>query len=134
MAEPYVKRQPAGWWLKNPAYRRYMLREATALPLFAYTLLLITGVYRLSQGEEAFTQWLVMLRSPWCVTLHVVALAAALLHAWTWLQLVPKILVVHTNRLRVSGTLIKRVHQLGALLGSVGLVVLAWLFLAQGGS
>jgi len=130
-AKPYIQRQPAGWWLKSSAYRRYMLREATALPIFLYCLLLISGLYQLTQGEAAFLDWLQVLRSPWVIALHVVAFAAALFHAWTWIELVPKILVVHTSRFTLSPQLIKRVHQGGALACFVGLIGLAVLLLTR---
>lgn len=125
MRKPYVAPQSPGWWRKNPAYRHYMLREATALPLFLYSLLLMTGLYRLSQGEVAFVAWLEALRSPWLMAFHALALGAALFHAWTWIELVPKILVIHTSRFKVSAGLIKRVHQFAALACFVGLIGMA---------
>ncbi len=129
MRKPYIQRQRADWWLRNPAYRRYMLREATALPLFLYTLLLMSGLYQFTRGEAAFLAWLELLRSPWLLGLHTLALAAALFHAVTWIALVPKILVINTDRVRVSPATIKRVHQLGAVACNAGLLLLAVLLL-----
>ena len=125
MRKPHATAQYAGWWLKNPAYRRYMLREATALPLFLYCLVLISGLYRLTQGEAAFAAWLESMRSPGFIVFHLLALSAVLFHAWTWIELVPKILVIRTARVSVSGELIKRAHQLGALACFAALLGLA---------
>ncbi|PLW84296.1 fumarate reductase subunit C [Kineobactrum sediminis] len=132
MRKPYVQRQRADWWLRNPAYRRYMLREATALPLLFYTLLLMSGLYQFTRGEAAFLGWLELLRNPWLLALHGVALAAALFHAVTWIALVPKILVIDTDRLRVSPTVVKRLHQVGAVVCNVGLLLLVLLLVGGG--
>lgn len=133
MRKPYTQRQRADWWLRNPAYRRYMLREATALPLLFYTLLLMSGLYQFTRGEAAFLGWLELLRSPWLLALHGLALAAALFHAFTWIALVPKILVIDTDRLRVSPTAVKRAHQVGAVVCNIGLLLLAILLLRAAG-
>lgn len=134
MRKPYVQRQRADWWLRNPVYRHYMLREATALPLFLYTLLLMSGLYQFTRGEAAFLGWLELLGSPWLLALHALALAAALFHAVTWIALVPKILVIDTDRLRVSPAALKRAHQVGAVVCNAGLLLLAVLLLRAGGN
>lgn len=129
MRKPYVQRQRADWWLRNSAYRRYMLREATALPLLLFTLLLMSGLYQFTRGEAAFLEWLALLRSPWMWVLHGFALAAALLHAVTWIGLVPKILVIDTDRVRIRPAVVKLTHQVGAVACNAGVVLLAVLLL-----
>ena len=47
---PYV-RSMDGWWRKNPFFVEYMIHEGTALFVAAYAGVLLTVVYRLSQGE-----------------------------------------------------------------------------------
>jgi fumarate reductase subunit C len=123
---PWREPQRWHWWLHNAPYRRYMLREATALPLFLYALLLVQGLYRFTQGPDSFTRWLEGLQAPGWLLFHGLALAAAVFHAVTWIALVPKILVIHTARLQVSGTAIRRLHQGAAIAGSVLLVALAY--------
>ena len=110
-----------------------MLREATALPLLLYTLLLMSGLYQFSRGEAAFLAWLELLRSPWLLALHGLALAAALFHAVTWIALVPKILVIDTDRLRVSPAAVKRAHQVGAVVCNLGLLLLVVVLLSTAG-
>ena len=121
--KPYRAPQRWNWWQRNPAYRRYLLREATALPLFVYALVLVTGLYRYTQGQLAFTRWLEALQAPGWLAFHALAVAACVLHAVTWIDLVPKLLVLPG----ISGTTIKRAHQGAAMLGS-GAVVVAALF------
>ena len=74
-------------------------------------------------------------RPPAGLLLLGVALAAALLHAVTWVALVPKILVIDSDRLRIDPRHVLRAHQLGALAGNLGLVVATlWLLWPAGGA
>lgn len=125
MRKPWRPAQRWNWWLHNPAYRRYLLREATALPLFVYALVLVSGLYRYTQGQLAFTRWLEAMQAPGWLAFHGLAVAACVLHAVSWIELVPKLLVVPG----ISGLTIKRGHQVAALIGSavvVGLALASW--------
>jgi fumarate reductase subunit C len=84
----------AGWWRRNPFYIFYMLREATSVFVALYALQLLYGLYTLAVGEAAFDAWLVSLRHPLFLVFHGVALAAALLHAFTWFNVAPKAMPV----------------------------------------
>jgi fumarate reductase subunit C len=81
-----------GWWRKNPFYLWYMLREASCVFVTAYALVLLCGLYRLSQGAEAFDAWRAALTSPWSIAFHTAALLLVLYHAWTWFKVMPKTL------------------------------------------
>jgi fumarate reductase subunit C len=81
-----------GWWRRNPYYRWYMLREATALFVAAYALVLLVGLARLAQGRDAYESWRAALTSPLALGFHAVALAAFAYHAWTWFAVMPKTL------------------------------------------
>lgn len=131
MRKPFQTTQPSNWWLKNPAYRFYMLREATALPLMLYVLLLISGVFSVAKGEAAFLQWVEMLRSPWFVLFHCIAGAALVLHIVTWFALVPKILVLRAKGVELPGTALTAAHWCGAV-GSTVLIVVAFLYFSGG--
>ena len=86
---PYV-RSMDGWWRRDPFFVRYMAREATAVFVVAYALVLLVGVLRLSQGEAAFNGWLAALRSPASVAFHVFLLAIFVYHTWSWFRIMPK--------------------------------------------
>jgi len=103
-----------------------MLREATALPLFLYALCLLYGVRELGRGETAFNAWLAFMGSPLIIVLQALALLAVLWHAWTWFQLVPKILVIPTRNGSVPGQWLRLAHLLPAVLCWVLLPLLAW--------
>ncbi|MFN2329733.1 MAG: hypothetical protein ABR612_12530 [Chromatocurvus sp.] len=126
MRKPLKPRQSALWWWHHPYYRRYMLREATAVPLFLYALCLLYGVRELGRGEAAFNAWLAFMGSPAIITLQTVSLLAVLWHAWTWFQLLPQILVIPTRKGSVPGHWLRLAHVVPAVLCWVLLPLLAW--------
>lgn len=75
-------RPMAGWWRRSPRFRRYMLREASALFLVAYALVLLVGLLRLAQGEAAYALWRAALGHPLAIAWH----------SLTWFQVMPKTL------------------------------------------
>ena len=88
-SRPYV-RSMDGWWRRDPFFVRYMAREATAVFVVVYALVLLVGAWRLSQGEAAFNGWLAALRSPVSVAFHVFLLAIFVYHTWSWFRIMPK--------------------------------------------
>jgi fumarate reductase subunit C len=98
---PYV-RPMRGWWRRDPFFVRYMAREATALAVLVYAIVLTVGVVRLAQGEAAFDGWLQALRSPASLLLHAVLLLSMVVHAHSWFEIMPKtmpIIVIGGRRL-----------------------------------
>jgi fumarate reductase subunit C len=87
---PTYQRPMAGWWRRNAFFTRYMLREASALFVLAYALLWLVGLWRLSQGPEAFTTWLALLQHPLSLALHGLGLLFVAFHSLTWFQVMPK--------------------------------------------
>ena len=85
-------RPMAGWWRRNPFVVRYMAREASALFVAAYALVLLWGLVRLGEGREAFEAWLLALASPASIALHVVLLAVFAFHTVSWFRIMPKTL------------------------------------------
>ena len=88
---PYV-RSMDGWWKKNPFFVEYMVHEATALFIAAYSLVLLVGLVRLGQGPEAWDAWLTALKGPFSLICHLVFLAAIVYHAYTWFMIMPRTL------------------------------------------
>jgi fumarate reductase subunit C len=86
------KRPMSRWWARNPYYRWYMLRELSCVLIVVYALTLLVGLWRLTQGQVAYEDWLERLASPFSVAYHVVVLAVVLYHAWTWFKVMPKTL------------------------------------------
>jgi fumarate reductase subunit C len=120
-------RPMAGWWRRDPFFMRYMQREATAVAVAVYAIVLCVGVVRLAQGEAAWNGWLAALRSPWSLGLHAVLLIAMFIHAKSWFEIMPKTLpmIVLGGRRLTAGT-ITRAGWAAALVASALLFALVW--------
>jgi fumarate reductase subunit C len=79
-----------GWWRKDPYFVRYMIRESSSVFLAVYALILLAGLYRLTQGEAAWNAWLGALTSPVSIVFHWAALLTVGYHAYTWWKVAPK--------------------------------------------
>ena len=123
---PYV-RSMDGWWRKNPFFVEYMIHEGTALFVAAYAGVLLTGLYRLSQGEAAWNSWLTALRNPWYIAFHVLALVALTYHTYTWFKIMPRTMPpVVVGGKRLSAWAITGSGLAAAAAASLGLLVLVW--------
>lgn len=125
MVREHVRPLPKSWWLRKGTYFSFMVRELTSVFVAGYAVFLLVLVGR-AADVEAFGRFFEVLRSPWSVALHVVALAMVLFHAITWINLLPKVVVLWRGEERVSPGLIAAVNYLAWLLFS-GLV--GWLAL-----
>jgi fumarate reductase subunit C len=83
-------RPMTGWYRRNPKFRAYIVREGSSVFLGLYALILLWGVTALAGGPESYQGWLDFLASPLSVLLHLVVLAAACYHTYTWFQVAPK--------------------------------------------
>lgn len=121
-AKTYV-RPMSGWWLKNPYFIRYMIREGSAVFLALYALILLAGLACLAWSSDAYEAWRGLLDTPFSLGFHLVALLLVAYHSLTWFQVMPKT----APRLPFDPRLIVR----GGLAASAGLsflilVVLWW--------
>ena len=115
-----------GWWRRDPFFMRYMLREATAVAVLAYAVILTVGVVRLAQGEAAWEHWRAALRAPWAILLHAVLLVGLSFHTLSWFQIMPKTMpMVFIGGRRVPARSITRAGWLAALVTSIALFTLA---------
>lgn len=83
-------RPMGGWWRKNPFFVRYMIREGSSVFLAIYAVILLVGLYRLTQGEAAWDAWRTALTSPLSILFHWLALLTVGYHAYTWWKVAPK--------------------------------------------
>lgn len=112
------------WWLKHSAFKLYMLREGTVLPLVFALCCLFTGVLSL-QSAEQFTAWQQFMAKPWVIALNAIACAAALYHAFTFFQLFPRVMPIRLGERLVPAAFMV-VGQWLAVLAVVALFL--WLF------
>lgn len=124
---PGYTRPMRGWWRRDPYFMRYMLREATAIAVAAYAVILTLGVVCLGQGEAAWNAWLGALRTPASLLLHAVLLIAMIVHAKSWFDIMPKTMpMIFIGGKQLSAASITRTGWAAALLASVALFGLAW--------
>lgn len=124
---PYV-RPMRGWWLRNAYFRRYMWREASAVAVAAYAVVLTVGLWRLNQGEAAWNEWLQAMRSPLSLLGHALILVAMIVHAKSWFEIMPKTLpTLRVGGRRIAATAITRTGWLAAGLTSILVLSIAWL-------
>ncbi len=123
--KPY-RRPMQRWWQRDPFFVRYMVREATALAVLVYAVVLCVGLVRLAQGEAAWNGWLAALRSPASLLLHAVLLIAMVVHAKSWFEIMPKTMpLVRADGSHLSPALIRRGGWAVTAAASLVLLVLA---------
>ena len=138
---PPVKKMT--WWLENPFYIFYMVREGTAvLALFA-VLEILFGIFMLALCELTPNQSLTgvapyvwylqnFLGTPVIIALNVIILVSQLFHAVTWFALMPKAVRVFMNK-NSTELLPEWVTKVALYLGLVGatVVILAVAYLTK---
>lgn len=94
----FAKRPSRTWWLRAGPYRRFAVREATAVFAGAFSVLMLLLLFALSRGRPAYEGYLRWLQLPAVVALSGVILVAAVYHTATWFRLTSHILVVRLGR------------------------------------
>jgi len=123
---PYL-RSMRFWWRRDPFFMRYMLREATALGVAAYAIVLTTGVACLAHGEQAWNAWLAALRTPWSLLLHLALLLSMFVHAMSWFEIMPKTMpMIFIGGQRLAASTITRAGWAATLVASAALFAAAW--------
>ena len=60
----YYPKLPTTWWLKNPRYFRFMIREVSSVFIAIFLVVLLAEIYQLSRGPEAYAAFVERLRAP----------------------------------------------------------------------
>jgi fumarate reductase subunit C len=119
--KPYV-RPMDGWWRRNPHYVRYMLMELTSVVVAIYAVILLVGVWRLSEGQTQYEAWQAALRQPLAIVFHGFMLCAMCYHAYTWWKVLPKTLpLLHIGGKPVPGLLLSTAGWMATLVVSVAI-------------
>ena len=119
---PYVRAVRRTWWLRQPRYVVYMIRELTSLFIGLYSAWLVIGLVRLAQGRTAWEGFLAATSSPSAVLFQFVCLVFAAYHSITWFTVTPKAMPLTLQGKPVSGNIIVAGHY--AAWALVSLVVL----------
>ena len=122
----YLRPVPNTWWLKRRPYILFMIRELTGVFVAGYCIFLMILVYKLTQGTNAYENFMDALKSPISVALHLITLAFVLYHTITWFNLTPKILVLYRGEERIPQGLVAGAFYAGWVMVSaiVALLVL----------
>lgn len=118
-SRPYIPRMPYSWWLKNPNYIRYMLRELTCVWIAAYVVVLVVGLIRLVQGPEQWAGWLHALGTTGGVIFQVLALLFTVYHTMSWFKLAPSTMPVWIGDRQLPPVVIQLAHYIVWLVISV---------------
>ncbi len=122
---PYVRKLPRWWWLRQGRYTSYMARELTCVFIAAYTVLILIGLYRLSQGPAAYEAFLAALRSPLGIAFHAATLVFALIHTVSWFALAPKAMPLRIGTQAVPSAAVVLAHYAVWIVVSGGLFLMA---------
>jgi fumarate reductase subunit C len=107
---PYIRQVERGWWLRQPRYILYMIRELTSLFVGLYGALLVVGLVRLSQGQAAWDGFVAAFSSPPGVAFQLACLIFATYHSVTWFALTPKAMPLMMKDEPVPGIVIVGAH------------------------
>ncbi len=122
---PYIRPvRRYSWWLSQPRYIRYMLREISSAFFAAYILVLIVGLLRLSQGPAAYESFLAAVLSPAGVAFSLITFVFAVYHSLTWFGVTPKAMPLRMGGKAVPPAIIVAAHWLGWAIAS--LLILLW--------
>ena len=87
----YKRPMTRTWWLRNPRYTLFMIRELTAILILSFVVLYLVQIARLGSGRASYDGFLELMESPLWIALHILFLLGAVLHSATWvLLLVPR--------------------------------------------
>ena len=120
----YRRRVSVWWWLKNPAYALFVVRELTSVAVAWFALVLLWQVRALTAGSEAHAAFLERMRSPAFLVLNTIALAFVLFHSVTWFNLAPKAIVLRPGGRRVPDALIAGANYAAWLVLSAAVLLL----------
>ena len=107
------------WWLKRKPYILFMIRELTSIFVAGYCIFLLVLVYKLTQGADAYGNFMGALKSPISVALHLITLVFVLYHTITWFNLTPKILVLYRGEDRIPQGLVAATFYAGWVVVSI---------------
>ena len=92
--KPVLKTYPqpthGTWWKGNSFLSAYMAREWSSLLIVLYALILVWGLWSLSNGEVAYAHWRAIMASPLFLIFHLLAFGVVGYHSYTWFKVMPK--------------------------------------------
>jgi fumarate reductase subunit C len=122
----YRQRVSTYWWLWQPSYLKFILRELSSVPVAYVVVLILLQLRALSQGPEAYAACQAWLRTPWAIVLNGISFGFVLFHTITWFNLAPRAMVVRVRGQRLPDVLIAGSNYVAWVVVSA---VVAWFIL-----
>ncbi len=113
------------WWTKTPFYRLYMLREATAIFTFLYSINLISGLRALATDKEHFLSWASAQSNPIMILFALVSFFMVGYHCYTWFDATPKVMPLQIKDKKVPAKKIVLAHWGAAAFLALVILILA---------
>ena len=124
--KPYMRQlSKTTWFMTHARYKTYMLHEVSSVFVAFYMWLLITGLFRLAAGPEAWASWLALVKNPIVVVLSIVAFGFFVLHTTSWFNAVPQAMRIQQGEHFVPGKLIIGGHYVALGVFSLFILILA---------
>lgn len=80
----YYPKMPSAWWLRKLSYFLFMLRELSSVFIALFLVIYLAQIHQLTQGPFAYMAFARKFQSPGWIFFHIVVLAFALYHTYTW--------------------------------------------------
>lgn len=106
VCQPRRYRKPIStfWWLRRRSYLVFALRELSCLFVAWFIVFLLLLVGAIGAGPERYQQFLIWSATPWILLLNFIALLFVTLHAITWFDQIPQVIVLRLRDRRVPRT------------------------------
>jgi fumarate reductase subunit C len=91
------------WWLKQPSYLVFILREVSSVFVAWFVVYLLLLIWAVKQGYSSYFEFLSWSGRPAILLLNLASLFFVVFHAVTWFNLAPKAMEVRLRGQRVPG-------------------------------
>jgi len=98
----YWPRVSTYWWLRQPSYLKFILREVSSVFVAFFVVITLFEVRALIRGPAAWAEFQDWLKSPVLIVVHVISFLFVMFHSITWFSLVPRVMVLRLGGKRVS--------------------------------
>lgn len=125
-AKTYKRKMPIFWWTQRTSHLIFIARELTSMAVAYLAILLLFLIRAISSGEEAYFEFIDLLKSPLMIVLSLFVFGGLLFHSISWFNLAPKAIVIKVGKTRIPGFIIALSNYIGWLIISI---VIVWFFL-----
>ena len=126
MTQPLFRSLGWTWWTKRPSYLLVFLRESSSVFIAVQVVLVLVLLHKAGQSAADYQAYLDFLWNPGMVVFHVISIAFALLHTYTWFNLLPQTMAIRIRGRRIPGLLLVA-PQFGGWAVVTGLII-AWVW------